>query len=212
MKKLRMNINAPFLLYDLSIRHMLLLLQQKLKLLAIHQVLLPCFYSSSLLFSVVLISIIATIMSNIKPIPLPIKSSILICPLIIVPRITIDSKYSAILVSTSAVNLRVVLPNFIMFNISYLKIFVNKIKTKKILGVNFNKPLAEKKVADFVLKCPDRIINLSITSLAKESKVSIATITRFVNLLGFKSFPEMKIKVAQDLISPFQNIHEDIKL
>lgn len=71
---------------------------------------------------------------------------------------------------------------------------------------------AEKRVADFVLNRPDRIINLSITSLAKESKVSIATITRFVNLLGFKSFPEMKIKVAQDLISPFQNIHEDIKL
>lgn len=70
---------------------------------------------------------------------------------------------------------------------------------------------AEKRVADFSLKYPDRTINLSITSLAKESKVSIATITRFANLLGFKSFPEMKIKLAQDLISPFQNIHEDIK-
>lgn len=81
----------------------------------------------------------------------------------------------------------------------------------KIRGIypSFND--AERRVADFVLKYSEKTIDLSITQVASKSSVSIATITRFVNLLGFKNFPSMKISLAQDLSSPFQNIHEDIK-
>ena len=59
---------------------------------------------------------------------------------------------------------------------------------------------AERRVADEVLACPNHVVYLSITELAKEAKVSDATVVKFCKRLGYKGFQEFKILLAQDVV------------
>lgn len=58
---------------------------------------------------------------------------------------------------------------------------------------------AEKKVADYILENPSRVISLSLASLAKESKTSDATIIRMCKHIGFSGFYQLKISLASVL-------------
>ena len=73
-------------------------------------------------------------------------------------------------------------------------------------------PPSEKKVADYVLDNPDKIIYLSVSELADDVDVSDSTIIRFCKNVGFKGYQEFKLFVAQDLVVPIENINEDIQL
>lgn len=73
-------------------------------------------------------------------------------------------------------------------------------------------PPSEKKVADFVLDNPDKIIYLSVSELADEVHVSDSTIIRFCKNVGFNGYQEFKLFVAQDLVVPIENINEDIQM
>lgn len=56
----------------------------------------------------------------------------------------------------------------------------------------------EKKVADFLMQNPNRILPLFITELAELCGTSEATIVRFAKRLGFDGYQQLKIAIAQD--------------
>lgn len=70
---------------------------------------------------------------------------------------------------------------------------------------------AEKRIAILLLENPKEIIHYSITELADKSNVSEATVVRFSRKLGFKGYQELKIIFAQEMVSPLQSIHEEVK-
>lgn len=69
---------------------------------------------------------------------------------------------------------------------------------------------AEKRIAQIILDDPREIVQMSITELAARSKVSDATVVRFCRRLGMQGYQEMKVTLAQDLVSPIESIHEEV--
>lgn len=69
---------------------------------------------------------------------------------------------------------------------------------------------ANQKVAQFILNAPNETINLSITELGARVGVSEASIVRFAQLLGYSGFHALKIRLAEDIVSPSHIIHEDL--
>ena len=69
---------------------------------------------------------------------------------------------------------------------------------------------AENRIAQNVLANPREIVQMSITELAARSKVSDATVVRFCRRLGMHGYQEMKVTLAQDLVSPIESIHEEV--
>lgn len=69
---------------------------------------------------------------------------------------------------------------------------------------------AARKVAEFVLHLPQETIKLSITELAARVGVSEASIVRFAQSLGFSGFHALKIRLAEDIVSPMLIAHEDL--
>lgn len=69
----------------------------------------------------------------------------------------------------------------------------------------------EKKIADFVLENPEHIIQNTINGVAEHLNVADATVFRFCKRLGFKGYQAMKIALAQEVMTPFQQIHEEIQ-
>lgn len=58
---------------------------------------------------------------------------------------------------------------------------------------------SEKKVADFAMSYPEKIIKSSMQEVAAEVGVSDPTIIRFVRAANYKGFQDFKLSVAQDL-------------
>ena len=56
---------------------------------------------------------------------------------------------------------------------------------------------AERKVADFLLEEPDKVIYLSISECAEKCNVSETTVIRFARLLGLSGYQELKIELAK---------------
>ena len=69
---------------------------------------------------------------------------------------------------------------------------------------------AEKRVAEYILEQPQEIIHSSITELAERANSAEATIFRLCKRLGYGGYQAFKIALAADLVSPMQNIHEEI--
>lgn len=51
---------------------------------------------------------------------------------------------------------------------------------------------SHKKIADYILACPDELTMMSINQLSQKTGVSPATITRFTHLLEFHGYPELQ--------------------
>ncbi len=77
----------------------------------------------------------------------------------------------------------------------------------KILYDSFSK--TEKKIADFVMENPRRLISLYITELADECAVSEATAVRFAKKLGFDGYQGLKLAVASE--TEVKPVSENIK-
>ena len=60
---------------------------------------------------------------------------------------------------------------------------------------------SERKVADFVLKNPLKVIHMRIVDLAKEAAVSEPTVVRFCRAVGCHGFQDFKLTLAQQLAS-----------
>ncbi|WP_320128549.1 MurR/RpiR family transcriptional regulator [uncultured Sphaerochaeta sp.] len=58
----------------------------------------------------------------------------------------------------------------------------------------------ERRVAEYILEDPKRIISKSITEVAEEAGASEATIVRFCRHIGCVGFQDLKISVAQEVV------------
>ena len=67
------------------------------------------------------------------------------------------------------------------------------------------------KVAEFILNFPRETIDLTVTELSARAGVSEASIVRFAQLLGYSGFHALKIRLAEDIVSPMLIVHEDLK-
>ena len=68
----------------------------------------------------------------------------------------------------------------------------------------------ERRVCQQILQNPRQIILGSVVELAEKSSASEATIVRLCRKLGYQGFAEFKVVLSQDLVTPLENIHEDI--
>ena len=69
---------------------------------------------------------------------------------------------------------------------------------------------AETRVAQWVLQQPERVMRLSMAHVAQECGVSDTTVLRFCRAAGFHGYMDLKLSIAQDMVSPTQIIHNDI--
>jgi len=70
---------------------------------------------------------------------------------------------------------------------------------------------SERMIAEFVLKNPERVVQMSISGLARDVEVGESTVMRFCRALDYKGYQEFKLRLAQDLVEPVEYIHEKIK-
>lgn len=70
---------------------------------------------------------------------------------------------------------------------------------------------AEQKVADVVQNDAENTVYSSITDLAESAEVGETTVIRFCRKLGFHGFQEFKLAIAQDLVSPSQQVYGKIE-
>ncbi len=68
---------------------------------------------------------------------------------------------------------------------------------------------SERKIAEVILKAPQRVIHLSIAALAQLALVSEPTINRFCRKIETKGFPDFKLRLAQNIANgtPYVNRH-----
>ncbi len=57
---------------------------------------------------------------------------------------------------------------------------------------------SDQKIAQVILEQPEKVVNFTISELAKLAEVSDASVTRFCHNLGLIGFHDLKIKLAQD--------------
>lgn len=68
----------------------------------------------------------------------------------------------------------------------------------------------EKKIADYIMEYPDKIIHSTINEIAEDLNVADATVFRFCKRIGFKGYQAMKIALASEIVTPMKQIHEEI--
>src|SRR5579864_8957789 len=66
------------------------------------------------------------------------------------------------------------------------------------------------KAAAFILNYPRETIDLTVTELSERVGVSEASIVRFAQSLGYSGFYALKIRLAEDIVSPMMFVHEDL--
>lgn len=83
------------------------------------------------------------------------------------------------------------------------------IRIKEIIA-NLNP--SEKKIAEYILKSPEEISDLSIKDLADKSGSSQSAVVRLCKILGYKGYKEFRITIAKDTakINKDENMYNDI--
>ena len=61
---------------------------------------------------------------------------------------------------------------------------------------------SERRVAEYICAHPDEVIRQSVAGLAEASRSSEATVIRASRHLGFNGFQDLKIHLAQSIVSP----------
>jgi DNA-binding MurR/RpiR family transcriptional regulator len=67
-----------------------------------------------------------------------------------------------------------------------------------------------KRIADYILAQPEKIVSMSVTELSEETGVSEGSIINFCRGIGLSGFQQMKLSLAQEIVQPVQFIHEDL--
>lgn len=68
-----------------------------------------------------------------------------------------------------------------------------------------------RRIADFVLDQPDRIVRMSVTELSEATGASEGSVINFCQRLGLSGFQQLKLSLAQEVVQPVQFIHEDLE-
>ena len=69
---------------------------------------------------------------------------------------------------------------------------------------------AERAVSEYIIEHPQDVIHLSVSELATVSGVSDATVIRACQKIGVSSYQNLKISLAQDIVTPLQAVNEAI--
>lgn len=71
---------------------------------------------------------------------------------------------------------------------------------------------SEKKIAEYILKSPKEIPDLSIKDLADKSGSSQSAVVRLCKILGYKGYKEFRITIAKDTakVNKDENMYNDI--
>ena len=80
----------------------------------------------------------------------------------------------------------------------------------KILNMMNSLSKSEQAVARYITLHPDEVIYLSVAALAENSGVSDPTVVRTCQKLGFTGYQDLKVTLAQDIVTPLQSIHEEV--
>ncbi|MEA5015715.1 MAG: MurR/RpiR family transcriptional regulator [Candidatus Limiplasma sp.] len=70
---------------------------------------------------------------------------------------------------------------------------------------------SERKITETILAAPREVIHLSITGIAERAGVSDATVVRLCKRLGMQGYQELKLTMAQELVSSTDRIYEDVR-
>ena len=81
------------------------------------------------------------------------------------------------------------------------------LKMKSMLG---EMSPAEQKVIAYVIENPDMVIHLSVAGLAENCGSSEATVIRACRSIGMSGYQNLKVTLAQSLVSPIKSIHDEI--
>ncbi len=57
----------------------------------------------------------------------------------------------------------------------------------------------QRKIADYILEHPEKIVTLSSQQLAEIMGVSQSAVVKFSQKIGFKGFPSLKLAISEDL-------------
>lgn len=69
---------------------------------------------------------------------------------------------------------------------------------------------SEKQVISYIIAHPEEVVYLSVSGLAEKSGVSDATVIRACRRIGMAGYQDLKVTLAQDIVTPLQNIHEEV--
>ncbi|OMF22073.1 transcriptional regulator [Paenibacillus sp. FSL H8-0548] len=69
----------------------------------------------------------------------------------------------------------------------------------------------EQKIADMIKQDPDGVVYGTLTDLAEKSGVGDTSVLRLCRKLGFRGYQEFKLKLAQELVHPLQNVNGEIQ-
>jgi DNA-binding MurR/RpiR family transcriptional regulator len=68
-----------------------------------------------------------------------------------------------------------------------------------------------RRIADYVLEQPDRIVRMSVTELSEATGASEGSVINFCQRLGLSGFQQLKLSLAQEVVQPVHFIHEDLE-
>lgn len=68
-----------------------------------------------------------------------------------------------------------------------------------------------RRIADFVLAQPERVVRMSVTELSEATESSEGSVINFCQRLGLSGFQQLKLSLAQELVQPLHFIHEDLE-
>lgn len=71
-------------------------------------------------------------------------------------------------------------------------------------------PPVARRLAEFILAAPNRVIEMSITELAESAGVSEGSVVSLCRQVGARGFQQLKIVLARELVADVQFIHEDL--
>lgn len=80
-----------------------------------------------------------------------------------------------------------------------------------IKSIEENLPKAESRVANFIIKTPQEVLDMTSKELGKASKSSAATVIRLSKKLGMDSFPQMKSILYNELANDNIEGYSDIR-
>ncbi|MCM3623851.1 MurR/RpiR family transcriptional regulator [Brevibacillus borstelensis] len=86
-------------------------------------------------------------------------------------------------------------------------------KTATLLEINSLLPSytkSERKVAQYVLAHTETVIYASVIDLAEKIGVGETTVLRFCRKIGFRSYQEFKLALAQELANPSQHSRDEV--
>ncbi|MFC2949428.1 MurR/RpiR family transcriptional regulator [Virgibacillus sediminis] len=68
----------------------------------------------------------------------------------------------------------------------------------------------ERRVADYIMEHPQRVVNGSINEVADDIGIAVSTVFRFCKTIGFKGYQAMKIVLATEINGPENGRQESI--